>query len=60
LEFDATQLAAIGAFLSGIGAAFSALAGMRFQRKRSEEDCDKRITEYKAGLHEGLELHKDE
>jgi len=59
LELDATQLAAIGAFLSGIGAAISAFAGMRIQRKRSQEECDKQLEEFKAGLHEGLELHKD-
>jgi len=60
VELDATQLAAIGAFLSGIGAAISAVLGMRVQRKRSQEDCDKQLEEFKAGLHEGLELHKEE
>jgi len=54
------EIAAFGAFFSGVGAAISALAGMRLQRKRSEEDCQKRLQEYKDGLHEGLHLHEDE
>jgi hypothetical protein len=56
------QLAAIGAFLSGVGSVATAGWYVKRQRKRAEEDCDKRIAEYDRALHEGVEIgrHLDE
>jgi hypothetical protein len=57
------QIAALGAFLSGIGSVLSAAWFVRRQRKRADEECDKRIAEFDRALHEGVEIgrrHLDE
>jgi len=48
----AEQLAAFGAFLSGIAATVSAVLSSRWARRRAREQCDERLAAYKAGLHE--------
>ena len=53
------QLAALGAFFSGIGSALSAAWYVRRQRKRADSDCDKRIAEIDRALHEGIEIGRD-
>ena len=53
--------AAVGAFLSGAGAAISAVISFRLARKRAAEDCQKRIEEVKQAMHEGFEMgHEDD
>jgi hypothetical protein len=52
------QIAAVGAFLSGIGSVLSAAWYVKRQRKAAEEDCDKRLAEYKRALREGIEIAK--
>jgi len=46
--------AALGSFLSGVGAVLSAGIALRLVRRRAEEDCEKRIKAFRAGLREGL------
>ena len=54
------SLAAVGAFLSGVASVITASWYVRRTRKRSEEDCDKRLAEYDRALHEGVKLARDE
>jgi len=49
------QLAAIGAFLSGAAAVIGARRAIREERKRSDENCEKRI----GALKEGIEIGED-
>jgi len=53
------QLAAIGAFLSGVGSVVSAWLGIRFERKRGLEDCARRLDALREGLHLEHELEED-
>lgn len=50
------QIAALGAFLSGVGSVLSAAWYTRRQRKRAEEDCQKRLADIDKALHEGIEI----
>jgi len=50
------QLAAIGAFFSGIGSVLSAAWYVRRQKKNAEAECDKRIDEIDKALHEGIRI----
>lgn len=47
---------ALGAFLSGFGAAASALLSARILIRRARTDCDKRVEELMKTLHEGIEI----
>jgi len=56
------QLAALGAFFSGIGSVLSAAWYVRRQKRNAEAECDKRIAEIDRALHEGIEIgrrHED-
>jgi len=50
------QLAAAGAFLSGVGSVLSAAWYVRRQRKRADDDCAKRLEAFERALHEGIEI----
>jgi len=52
--------AAVGAFLSGIGAVLSAIVTIRMVRRRLEADCRQRIADIKQALHEGYEMRREE
>jgi hypothetical protein len=52
-------LQALGAFLSGVAAVLSALVGHRIARRRCLEDCERRIEEVRAAIHEGYEMRKE-
>jgi len=49
---------AIGAFLSGAAAVISAVVSSRVARKRAAEDCERRIHEIIAAIHEGYEMRE--
>ncbi len=49
-------IAALGVFLTGLGSFISAFAAMRVQRKRSEDDCARRIAEFRNALREGMTM----
>ena len=56
------QLAALGAFFSGVGSVLSAAWYVRRQKRNAEAECDKRIAEFDKALHEGIEIgrqHED-
>ena len=53
---SATDPAAVGAFLSGVGAVLGSFFTLRHLRKRGEEECNKRIAEIKQAIHEGVEI----
>jgi len=46
------RLAALGAFLSGVGAVVSSVAYAKLVRKRADQECEKRLQAFKDGLHE--------
>jgi hypothetical protein len=50
------DLAALGAFLSGIGAVLGAGATVYPLRRKCEQDCNRRIQEIRAAIHEGYEM----
>lgn len=50
------EIAAIAAFLSGMGSVLSATWYVRRNRKSAEAECDKRIAEFERALHEGIEI----
>jgi len=50
------QVAAIGAFLSGMASVLTAAIYTRHQSKRAVEEGDKRLAEYDRALHEGIEI----
>jgi hypothetical protein len=54
------ELAAIGAFLSGVGSVVSAAWFVRRQRRQASEECDKRLQEYDRALHEGLNIARSD
>jgi len=51
-------LAGVGALLLGLGSMISAFSGMRHQKKRSEDECDRRISEYRKAFREGMSVEK--
>jgi len=44
------QLAALGAFLSGMGSVVSAWLGIRYERKRGLEECARRLDALREGI----------
>ncbi len=46
------RLAALGAFLSGVGSVLSAIWYAKKIRKRADEECEKRLAAFREGLHE--------
>jgi hypothetical protein len=49
------DLAALGAFLSGMGSVLGAFWAIRRVRKHDEEECEKRFAAFREGLREGRE-----
>ena len=52
------QVAALGAFLSGVGSVLSAAWYIRRAKRQAKADCDERLAEYDKALHEGIEIAK--
>lgn len=52
------RIAALGAFLSGVGSVLSAVFFVKRMRKRAEEECEKRIQAIHDALHEGIKIGK--
>jgi len=50
------DFAALGAFLSGVGAVLSSVFAIRRIQRRAKADCDERVAEVTDALREGLEL----
>jgi hypothetical protein len=50
--------AALGAFFSGVGAVISAVVSLRIAQKRAKKECEERIAEIRAAIHEGYELRE--
>jgi hypothetical protein len=46
------RLAALGAFLSGVGSVLTASFYVKRARRRAEEECEKRLAAFREGLHE--------
>jgi hypothetical protein len=40
----------LAAFLSGFGSVITAYLGIRFERKRSRQECDDRIKAFREGM----------
>ena len=40
----------ISAFLSGFGSVITAYLGIRYERKRSREECEERLAAFKEGM----------
>jgi len=50
------DLSELGAFLSGAAAIVTAIISSRITRTRANEDCQQRIKEITAAIHEGYEM----
>jgi hypothetical protein len=50
------DLAALGAFLSGVGSVLASVWALRMMRRRLEAECRERIEEVKQAFREGIEL----
>jgi len=50
------DFAALGSFLSGVGAVLSAGIALRLVRRRAEEQCEKRFEAFREGLRMRREL----
>jgi len=48
--------AAVGAFLSGVGAVIGGVVSLRLVQKRMHHDCDQRVEELMRTLREGIEI----
>jgi len=55
---SADQIAAVGAFLSGVGSVLSAVWYIRRAKRQAKLECDERLAEYDKALHEGIEIAK--
>lgn len=55
---SADSLAALGAFLSGVGSVVTASWYVRRARRQAEEDCQKRLAEFERALHEGVAIER--
>jgi len=53
------RLAAVGAFLSGVGAVLTSVWYVRRQKQQAKRDCDERLKEFERALHEGIRIEKD-
>ena len=53
------QLAALGAFLSGMGSVIGGFWVIRNVRRRAEKDCQQRLAELHDSLVEGVRLGAD-
>jgi hypothetical protein len=56
----ADTLAALGAFLSGIGSVLSAIWYVRRVKRSERADCERRIAEINRALHEGIEIGRED
>lgn len=54
----ASQVAAVGALLSGLAAIITAAISMRRLKKRLTDECDRRITELGRAFESGLKYEK--
>jgi hypothetical protein len=54
------QIAAAGAFLSGVASVLSAAWYVRRDRRQAKADCDERIAEIDRALHEGIKIAREE
>jgi hypothetical protein len=48
--FNSETVAALAAFLSGMGSVLTGWLALRYERKRSSEECEKRIKALEAGM----------
>jgi hypothetical protein len=53
------QIAALGAFLSGVGSVLTASWYVRKNKKNADAECDKRIEEFDRALHEGVQIARE-
>jgi len=57
VSIDASE---IGAFFSGAAAIISAVVGSKVARRRAKADCEQRIKEITAAIHEGYGMKRDD
>lgn len=55
---SAASIAALGVFLSGMGSLLTAVLSVRWQRRKSEDECAERIREIRAAWREGMKIRK--
>lgn len=51
---DPAQIAALGAFMSGLGSVVSAVLAARVARKRASSDCDDKIQAMRDSFDRGM------
>ncbi len=55
---EASQLAAIGAVLSGAGSFIAAVLGIRFGKRRAASECEERMKEMRKSFDLGLRMER--
>lgn len=58
-ELSGETLTALAAFLSGIGTVLTGFLALRYEQKRSREDCEKRFEAFREGFKLGRNLRED-
>jgi hypothetical protein len=53
MNVNGDVLNALGAFLSGFGSVLTAAVAIRYERKRSKEECAERMKAFREGLRRG-------
>lgn len=56
VELSGDFLSATAAFLSGVGTVLTGALALRYERKRSKEECDQRFEAFREGMTIGDKL----
>ena len=59
-QLSAEELAALGAFFSGLGSLIGACFAMRHQKKKSADDCESRVQAFIDGIKFERESDREE
>ena len=58
MNFDEQVITSIAAFLSGFGSVLTAYLGIRFEKKRSRQECEDRIKAFQEGMKLGESIEE--
>jgi hypothetical protein len=58
MDLDEQVITSIAAFLSGFGSVMTAYLGIRFEKKRSRQECEDRIKAFQEGMKLGESIEE--
>lgn len=58
MSIDEQVITSIAAFLSGFGSVLTAYLGIRFEKKRSRQECEDRIKAFQEGMKLGESIEE--